>query len=286
MWNVYKVLYPMIFITILLGCSSVKPLDIKPNPSEAIIIDHSCIDITKIPKKWIDKAKTNFGIAYGHTSHGSQIISGMNSLRYKSKLYDFSNHFNSSELTLFDREPSGDLGNPNRKQWAKRTYSLLKEGYGDVNIVIWSWCGQVSSANAEDIRTYLQLMSELEDMFPGVAFVYMTGHLDGTGEDGNLNIRNNQIRKFCKNNNKILYDFADIESFDPEGNYFLNKGATDNCDYFEDGSKKNWADEWCNKNSEKCIEYSCAHSKSLNCDLKGNAFWWLMARIAGWVPEN
>ena len=286
MRDTIKVICFIFFIASSIACSSVKPLDINTNLSRAIIIDHTCTDISKIPKKWIDKTKAEFGIAYGHTSHGSQIISGMTTLKYKSKLYDFSDHLNANELTLFDREPSGDLGNPDRKQWAKKTYDLLKEGYGDVNIVIWSWCGQVSSANNEDIRTYLRLMNELEKNFPGVAFVYMTGHLDGTGKNGNLHVRNNQIRDYCKNNNKILFDFADIESFDPDGKYYLNKNASDNCDYQENGIKKNWADEWCNKNPGKCVEYGCAHSKSLNCDLKGNAFWWMMARIAGWVPEN
>ncbi len=281
-----KVICFIFFIASSFACSSVEPIDIKTTLSSAIIIDHACTDISKIPKKWIDKAKAKFGITYGHTSHGSQIISGMINLKYKSKLYDFSDHLNTHELTLFDREPSGDLGNPDRKQWAKKTYILLKEGYGDVNIVIWSWCGQVSSANKEDIRTYLHLMNDLEKKFPGVAFVYMTGHLDGTGEDGNLNIRNNQIREYCKNNNKILFDFADIESFDPDGNYYLDKNATDNCDYRENGIKKNWADEWCNKNPGECIEYRCSHSQSLNCDLKGGAFWWMVARIAGWIPEN
>jgi len=79
--------------------------------------------------------------------------------------------------------------------------------------VMWSWCGQVSSASAGDIKLYLRLMSELEEQFPGYVFIYMTGHLDGSGENGNLNHRNNQIREFCKVNGKILYDFADILQF-------------------------------------------------------------------------
>ena len=53
-------------------------------------------------------------------------------------------------------------------------------------------------------------MIRLELEFPQVTFVYMTGHLDGTGEDGNLHQRNNQIREFCRINNKVLFDCADI----------------------------------------------------------------------------
>jgi len=32
--------------------------------------------------------------------------------------------------------------------------------------------------------------------------------------------------------------------------------------------------------AEACDE--CAHSQALNCVLKGRAFWWMMARLAGW----
>ena len=98
--------------------------------------------------------------------------------------------------------------------------------------MIWSWCGLVSSASEEDINTYLNLMSQLELDYPNVKFVYMTGHLDGSGEEGNLNIRNEQIRKYCIEKNKILYDFADIESYDPEGKInYMSLNANDGCYY-------------------------------------------------------
>ena len=163
----------------------------------------------------------------------------------------------------------------------------LDTGWGDTNIVIWSWCGQVSSASEDNINTYLSLMNELEEDYPHVIFIYMTGHLDGTGEEGNLNIRNDQIRDFCKRNNKILFDFADIESYDPDGNYFLDKRANDGCYYRENGVRKNWANEWCaaHPGSELCASCSCAHSKPLNCNMKARAFWWMMARLAGWDME-
>jgi hypothetical protein len=75
----------------------------------------------------------------------------------------------------------------------------------DVNVIIWSWCGQVSSHSENSMITqYLEPMAQLESDYPGVKFVYMTGHLDGSGVAGNLHIRNEQIRNYCHNNGKIL----------------------------------------------------------------------------------
>jgi len=200
-----------------------------------------------------------------------------------SGLYSFDQYGRKKSLALHDHEPEGDLGNPDSVTWALRTRKLLDTGWGDTNIIMWSWCGQVSGAREENINTYLKLMDQLETDYPQVVFIYMTGHLDGTGDQGNLNIRNNQLRDFCIKNNKILFDFADIESYDPDGNYFLDKRADDGCNYTEDVVRKNWADEWCKDHPGERPSNPCAHSKSLNCILKGKAFWWMMARLAGWL---
>ena len=40
--------------------------------ADAIIIDHTCTDLSEIPDEWIVKAKDTFNLSYGHTSHGSQ----------------------------------------------------------------------------------------------------------------------------------------------------------------------------------------------------------------------
>jgi|LGVF01.1.fsa_nt_gb hypothetical protein len=243
-----------------------------------LIIDHNCTDISQIPHSWINQAKTMFRLSYGHTSHGSQIVTGMSLLRGTSgSLYWYDHNGTAGGLSLHDREPSGDLGNPNRTEWATRTRTLLNTPGCDRNMIMWSWCGQVNGTE-EEINNYLTLMNDLETDYPDVTFVYMTGHLNGTGEGGNVNIRNNQIRDYCTANNKILFDFADIESYDPDGNYFLDRGATDSCNY--DGG--NWADEWCDANPGECVSCSCAHSRCLNCQLKGRAFWYMMARLAGW----
>jgi hypothetical protein len=276
-----------LLFTLFIGCATIStapPLDMQRIHNTAIIADHTCVDLDAIPPQYIVEAKKNLGIAYGHTSHGSQIVSGMQALMHKDDFYAIDTFGSRYALSLFDREPAGDLGNPNRREWAHRTREMLDGGWGDVNVVLWSWCGQVSTATEEDIQLYLNLMQALEKDYPGVAFIYMTGHLDGSGENGNLHRRNEQIRKFCIENKKILYDFADIERYDPDGNDFLAKGANDACQYRHNGTTKNWALDWCNNNPGQCTEYACAHSEALNCDRKAVAFWWLLARLTGWDP--
>jgi uncharacterized protein YjdB len=85
-----------------------------------------------------------------------------------------------------------------------------------------------------------------------------------------------------------LYDFADIESYDPDNNYYLNKRANDNCDYDSNGDgslDKNWAADWQNTHTSNVDWYNCssAHSKPLNANRKAYAAWWLFARLAGWT---
>jgi len=114
----------------------------------------------------------------------------------------------------------------------------------------------------------------------------MTGHVDHWDDAANK-AANRAIRDYCRENNKILYDFADIESYDPGGaTNYMELNANDNCDY----SNGNWAINWINANpghelttlANNCS--SCAHSQTLNCILKGRAVWWLWVRLAGWNP--
>ncbi len=248
----------------------------------AIIIDHRCTDIGEIPQEWIEKAKSDLHIAYGHTSHGSQVTDGMSGLvDFAGELYEWNEGGTGSALKLKDGGlgEASDLGDPDFTAWESTTREYL-DSHPSTNVVMWSWCGQVSSATADDIDTYLGLMSDLEIDYPDVRFVYMTGHTDGTGLSGNLHVRNQQIRDYCAANNKVLYNFEDIESYDPDGSYFGDKYVTDSCDY--DGG--NWAIEWQDSHQESVDWYDCssAHSQPLNANLKAYAAWWLWAQLAGW----
>lgn len=257
--------------------------------SSPVIVDHRCTRLSLIPEDKITAAKSQLHIAYGHTSHGSQLTTGMTGLvDFKGGLYAWNSGGAGGALDLRDQPFSGaaDLGNPDRTAWETATRAYLN-AHPDVNVIIWSWCGQVSSATAADIDTYLGLMNGLEADYPGVKFVYMTGHLDGGGLTGNLHLRNEQIRNYCRANNKILYDFADIETYDPSGTYFGDKIPDDACGYDSDGDgarDRNWAQEWQAAHAEGVDWYGCdsAHSEPVNANQKAYAAWWLWARLAGW----
>ena len=164
--------------------------------NEFISADHSVARLSvleKITGAELSSAKSRLVIAYGHTSHGSQIVDGLAGLDafmtgrgHPAGTY--------AGLNLRDNPFSGasDLGAPDRVAWAAATRTYL-DAHPEVNVIVWSWCGQVSDATEADIDTYLSLMSGLERDYSKVRFIYMTGHLDGTGLDGNLHLRSNGL---------------------------------------------------------------------------------------------
>ncbi len=259
--------------------------------SQGIIIDHECTDITLVPEFAINQAKSNLHIAYGHTSHGSQLTTGMNGLvdfanggglglSLPDDIFEWNNGGSGGALDLHDYAMSGDCGY--YPAWYDNTVAYLNNpDNSDVNVIIWSWCGQAADRTEQQmIDTYLDPMTALESLYPDVTFVYMTGHANATGEAGNLHLRNQQIRNYCITNNKVLYDFYDIECYDPDDSYFGDKYVNDDCSY----TGGNWAIEWQNTHVEGVDWYTCtaAHTQPLNANRKAYAAWWLWAILGGW----
>ncbi len=247
--------------------------DATPATGDAgFVADHDATAaFASIPATFIDSARANFRIFYGHTSHGSQILAGMDMLASGDGRFAYA-----LGAGGFIEEDGGvDLGHEGDLGWVDITRERLSEPQHGINVVMWSWCGGVSDNTAAGINAYLGAMEQLEQDYAGVTFVYMTGHLDGSGEGGNLRARNNQIRDYCTAHGKILFDFADIESYDPDGTYYPD--ASDWCE---------WCETWCATHgceNHGCVDdEDCQHSVCFNCYRKGQAFWWMMARIAGW----
>ena len=253
---------------------------------ESIIADHSIVNMVRldqIPESAVELARANLHIVFAFGPHGSQIAYGLKDLpSFKGPLYE--------GLDIVEIEFEDNQEYPDLDTWVDSAGAFLDDPQNQqTNVVMWSWSDKLISASAEEVEAYLKGMSELEEEYPEVRFVYMTGHMDGTELTGNVHLRNEQIRNYCLANHKILYDFADIESYDPDGNYYADKRVNDACWYDSDGDgslDKNWARDWSEANPTQWYNCYSAHTFPLNANMKAYAAWWLFVKLAGWSKDN
>ncbi len=137
--------------------------------ADAIIIDHTCTDLSEIPDEWINQSKDDLHVAYQHTSHGSQLVTGMNALENFpafGSTYEWSDG-GASGLDLDDygipgAKPDlsqGDYIDENGvTPWVTATRNLLNNtANSHVNVIMWSWC----SINMHNAQRYVDNMEIL-----------------------------------------------------------------------------------------------------------------------------
>lgn len=272
--------------TLLLACGA-TPIPATAGttpatPMAALVIDHTTTDLAQIPAHWLEEAK-NLAFHFAHTSHGSQIVTGLAwwqtqrpslavQVRYDDVagaradaliLYDGNNYAGNNYITpeMYWSTPDG----------IAHTNQVANSGL--FHYSMWSWCGQQSENSVDDVNAYLSTLAQFETDHPGMRFIYMTGHTDGGG--ATLARNNQMVRDYVAAHNKVLFDFADIESHDPAGNYYPD--TNDSCP---------WCEPWCSDHPSDCAGLetmdTCEHTHPLQCKQKAQAFWWMMARLAGW----
>jgi len=274
-----------------------------------IIADHRAVqEFDQIPDEWIEAAKV-LAVHYGHTSHGSQILAGLywieesiDPIKYKvsigprneSRTPDLPLETDPISLRIWEEGLWPETGDSRLGYWEgdaaiEGTENILSTGIFDISG--WAWCGEVSLNEWPYIQSYLNTLSNYETNYPTIKIFYMTGHNVAPGPPTYQQIawdklrNNNQgIKDHCLDKNGILFDFADIETHDPDGNYYPE----------EDGTGI-WCEDWLENHLDEYpdlppqTESGCgvgctvsAHAHGLFTVMKAKAFWWMMARIAGW----
>lgn len=245
-----------------------------------LVIDHACTDLSRIPPAWIDSTKAKMRMYYGHTSHGEQVTEGLRRTAQAAPFFAYAMAYRVLPDDSAAYCVNDDLGVTPDLYWATpagmdRTRAALA-AYPDINISMFMWCTELNTWTAGQVGQYLDSTAALEAEFPGVTFIYATGNAQFEGAEGyNRWQRNEQIRAWCVANEKVLFDFADMDAwwYDPA------LPGWDHSTYEYEGQivpvqhPRYLGDEW-------------GHTTFESCEVKGRGMWWLATMLSGWYADQ
>ena len=261
------------------------PIPPTPPASGAIIIDHD--DVTRfnqIPEAYINSAK-NLSVYIKNASVGSNLSFGLDCLAG-----------NANSLVNGRRKWACDVDTPLAERVVNSRYDRSRWSFNFFSSS--GWDGKtnefLSTVNAMPAHQYnyvgykfcyLEIMSgssiddlyfsrNPNDAFPGINniealesrqnLIFWTSALARSAGTTEATSYNRQMREYAAANGKVLFDLADILSHHPNGSSCVNTNG-----------EANICDEYTN-------ESQGGHLNSYGALKVAQAYWVLMARLAGW----
>ncbi len=238
--------------------------------SRSLIVDHCALQSTAgIPQSWLDRAR-NLNFYFGHQSVGNNLLSGLAELAQQSPQYYALTIAHGGNPSCFAAQhgivdfPVGRNGDPVSKiddfaahlDWCRGKAvdaAMMKICFVDIN----------PQTNTDFLSNrYCRTMEELERTYPHTRIIWCTCPLVCNQNNSARQAFNDNVRQFCRQRGKVLFDLADIESHDSGGRESGNQFGPALCpEYSLDGGHPS----------------SPAGRQRL-----AYAWWLLMAHIAGW----
>jgi hypothetical protein len=212
------------------------------------------------------------------------------------------------DFALSSYAPSGiDAADLSRDETAfiQTTRNYLDDpDNSEINIIMWSWC---NIAGHDVSGNYLVGMDSLIKEYGiggtkigasqgqranPVHFIFMTGHANANDNvgDGKPEDQAELIIDFCKNSNQYCLDYYGIDSHCMADHYWEDAGDNGNSDQYGGNYYQDWQDDnspgqgyYENKSAPGgSVTYGAHNTQHITANRKAYAFWYILARLAGW----
>jgi hypothetical protein len=232
--------------------------------TRAIVVDHNCVELAAIPEAYLLPA-SSLRVLMRHASVGQGIVWGLDCLAGAHPTNQVCSCFPAGR---YDRR--NWVFEPRMGNWREKIDDLVTQTAartGDFDVFMSKLCYIDALGNGHpDWEYFCGRMEQLEADYPDKTFVWWTIPLTRDGQPG-TDVFNAQMRTYCVDHQKVLFDIADIECHDPNGVKLVNAQGNEVI------------------SQEYTKEIHAGHLNPTGRVRVASAFWYLMARLAGWDPH-
>ncbi len=133
------------------------------------VINHTCTDISRIPLEWLQKVQSSWKLHYAHTSHGGQLIEGLNQVQSANSTFAYEIRYDAVPTTsgafgILDGQITQTYITPDLYWQAPGGIAMTQNVLDNypVNVSMWAFCTQQDSYTAADTQAYLDQMAAFE----------------------------------------------------------------------------------------------------------------------------